>query len=49
MHSTGTCLEELTITAKNLKDFLGRECQDKLLNKESRTAKEQVEALVCIL
>jgi hypothetical protein len=47
--STGSCLEVLTITARNLKDFLGRDCQDKLLNTERRTAKEQIAAIVCIL
>ena len=46
---TGTWLEALTITARNLKDFLGRDCQDNLLNTERRTAKEQIAAIFCIL
>jgi len=46
---TGTCLEAVTITARNLKDFLGPDCQDNLLNTERRTAEEQIAAIFCIL
>jgi len=43
---TSTCLEALTIIARNLKDFLGPGYEDNLRNTERRTAKDQIAAVI---